>query len=254
MQLRLLRHATIIVKMRESRILVDPMFSRKGTLPPIIFSPNSRPNPLVELPLGDAELAELLNNIDGVIVTHTHVDHFDAEAAKRIAKGNPVFCQPEDEHKIRKTGLKDVIPVTKSTSWKDITITRTGGRHGSVLINPFLGLISGFIFEMRGEPKVYVAGDTIWCKEIEQALTAYHPDIVVANTGAARLLAGGLITMSCPDIERISGILPRAKIVAVHLEAFNHCLLTREKMREYLKEKNLSSQVLIPDDGEEIFL
>jgi hypothetical protein len=38
------------------------------------------------------------------------------------------------------------------------------------------------------------------------------------------------------------------------MEAFNHCLLTREKLRAYLKEKNLSGQVLVPNDGEEISL
>jgi hypothetical protein len=33
---------------------------------------------------------------------------------------------------------------------------------------------------------LYIAGDTIFCKEVKDALDNYKPDIVVVNAGAAQ--------------------------------------------------------------------
>jgi hypothetical protein len=38
--------------------------------------------------------------------------------------------------------------------------------------------------------------------------------------------------------------------VAVHMEAINHCLLTRDELREKLQSEGLLGRVEIPADGE----
>ena len=109
--------------------------------------------------------------------------------------------------------------------------------------------VSGFVLQTEKEPTVYIAGDTVGCPEVKKALTAFHPDVIVVNAGAARFLLGGRITMSGCDISRVAQQLPLAKIVAVHMEAFSHCLLTRQMLRDFADQKEWSDFVYIPDDG-----
>lgn len=252
MQLRLLRHATVVLQMGTHNLLVDPMLSPKGVMGPVNGSPNMRPNPLVDLPVDSVDLDGLLKGITGVLVTHTHRDHFDAEAERLILKNTPLFCQPQDENMLTDIGFNTVFSVEDTLTRQDITITRTGGKHGSGEIGQKMGAVSGFILEAKNEPKVYIAGDTIWCVDVRQALEEHRPDIVIVNAGRARFLLGGRITMSVCDIGHIAKQLPSARIVAVHMEAFNHCLLTRRKLREYVIEHQLTERVLVPEDGEEI--
>lgn len=252
MRFRLLRHAAIILRVGKQNLLVDPMLSPKGVMSPVEGSPKMRPNPLVDLPVDNNELNLLLNSIHGVLVTHTHRDHFDSEAEKLIPKDIPLFCQPQDESRLTGYCFNTIHPVKDTLTWKDITITRTGGEHGSGAIGKKMAPVSGLILQAQGEPIVYIAGDTIWCDDIRRALDEHKPDIVIANAGAARFLLGGRITMSACDIGRIAKQLPSASIIAVHMEAFNHCLLTRKELREYIIKHQLTKRVLVPENGEEI--
>ena len=46
--------------------------------------------------------------------------------------------------------------------------------------------VSGFVVRSEGSPILYVAGDTIWCLEVEQALAVHRPDVVVVDAGVAQ--------------------------------------------------------------------
>ncbi|HSB75663.1 MAG TPA: MBL fold metallo-hydrolase, partial [Terriglobales bacterium] len=105
MRLRLLRHATLIVEFAGRKLLVDPMLSAPGAMPAIDNSPNPRPNPLAPLP---ATVQELVQDLDAVLVTHTHRDHWDEAAAQQLPKNVPLLCQPEDEPKLRAQGFTRV--------------------------------------------------------------------------------------------------------------------------------------------------
>ncbi|MFJ5671467.1 hypothetical protein ACIQAS_07440 [Bacillus safensis] len=53
------------------------------------------------------------------------------------------------------------------------------------------------------------------------------PDVIMVNSGAAQFLEGDPITMTKEEIIDIRRSQPKAQIVACHLEAVNHCFLTR---------------------------
>jgi L-ascorbate metabolism protein UlaG (beta-lactamase superfamily) len=110
--------------------------------------------------------------------------------------------------------------------------------------------VSGFVVRAEGSPTLYMAGDTVWCPEVEEALDAHDPDVVVVNAGAAQLLEGDPITMTAEDVARVCRALPDTLVVAVHMGAINHCLLTRDDLREELQREGLAEQVEIPGDGE----
>ena len=246
MDIRLVRHATLVVRLGGKTLLVDPMLSPPGAMPPIPNSPNDRHNPLVPLPDLD------LSPVDAVLVTHTHPDHFDEAAAERLRKNLPLFCQPEDEEELRSSGFSDVRPVTERLSWEGIELLRTGGQHGTGEIGATMAPVSGFVLRAPEEPALYITGDTIWCPEVTDALARHRPQAAVVNAGAAQFVTGDPITMSERDVAEVCRHATETTIIAVHMEAINHCLLSRDDLKTFLKGQNLSQQVVIPADGERV--
>jgi L-ascorbate metabolism protein UlaG (beta-lactamase superfamily) len=183
-------------------------------------------------------------------VTHTHRDHLDDAAVATLPKQLPLFCQPEDEAKLSERGFRNVRAVKESEVWNGIRLTRTGGKHGTGEMAQKMGPVSGFVLQSEGEPVLYIAGDSVWCPEVGEALARHKPDVTIVNAGGARLLTGGPITMTGPDIEQVLLQSPQTRVVAVHMEAWNHCMLSRAELRRYVEDRGISQRVHIPDDGE----
>ena len=247
MEITLVRHATLLVRFQGRRLLVDPMLSEVGAMPPVPNAPNPKPIPLVPLP---RPAAEVLAGVEAVVVTHTHRDHFDDAAASLVPKALPVFCQPEDEAKLRALGFTGVRPVAATVRWEGIEISRTGGRHGTGEIGKRMAPVSGFVLRAADERTLYIAGDTIWCPEVDDALRSHAPQVTIANAGAAQFLEGDPITMTAQDVVEVARTAPGTAVVAVHMETVNHCGLTRSMLAAGVGEAGLTSQVWIPRDGE----
>jgi L-ascorbate metabolism protein UlaG (beta-lactamase superfamily) len=249
MRIQLVRHATLIIELGDTRLLVDPMLSAKGAMAAIQNAPNPQPNPLVELP---TSVLEILRDVAAVLVTHTHRDHWDDAAASTVRKHLPILCQTEDAAKFREQGFTDVRPIEASSWFQKIEIIRTGGEHGTGEIGKQMAPVSGYVLRAidKAEPTLYIAGDTLWCTPVSDAITKHKPDVIVVNAGGARFLQGDPITMTGDDVVDVCQAAPEAKVIACHMEAINHCLLTRAQLREHLKEIHVNSQVVIPADGE----
>jgi L-ascorbate metabolism protein UlaG (beta-lactamase superfamily) len=203
------------------------MLRPAGSSPPVENSPNPRPNPLVELPLPPAEIVA---DVDLCIVTHLHSDHFDDAAARVLPHDLPILTQPESMAALREWGFTNVAPTHPQ-------VVMTRGRHGTGEIGEAMGPVSGWIVD-----GVYVAGDTIWCDEVEAAIALHEPHAIVVNAGGARFLTGDPIVMDTRDVVRVRDVTT-ARIVVVHLEAINHCIEPRSAYRAI-------DGVIVPEDGE----
>jgi L-ascorbate metabolism protein UlaG (beta-lactamase superfamily) len=238
MQITLVRNATLLLELRGRRILVDPMLDPAGARPPIEQTANPVRNPTVELPL-PAE--DIVSALDAVLVTHCHKDHFDETAERLVPRDVPVFCQPEDEERLLGLGL-DARPVESKLDWDGLRIARTGGKHGTDdEVARALAPVSGFVI---GD--LYVAGDTVWCGEVEEALERHRPRVAVVNGSGARFVGSGPLVMTCEDVREVAARVPT--VVVVHLEAIDHCLETRAEVRAAVPG------ALVPEDGETLEL
>lgn len=246
MKVQLIRHATLKINYKGKTFLVDPMLSCKNALPAVANSPNELKNPLVDLPVS---IESILRGIDAVLISHLHRDHFDDEAIRSLPKDMPIFCQPEDEGKIHEYQFTQVTAIEKDLLWNGIKISRTRGEHGTGEIGKMMGAVSGFVLEGEGEKSLYLAGDTIWCKDVNEAILEYYPSVIILNGGEARFLQGEPITMGPKDISLVKEANPEARIVVVHMESWNHCLLTRNQLNEYIQNEELS-HVVVPVDGD----
>lgn len=246
MKLQLIRHGTVIIYLNNKKILIDPVLSPKNTIAPIPDVENQTFNPLVDLPI---KIDDIIN-CDAVLITHTHEDHFDDNAANVIPKNVPMFCQPEDKLKLEALGFSNVHAICDFYIWNEITINKTSGEHGHGELALKMAPVSGFVLSCKKEPSIYIAGDTVWCSKVKEAIEKFKPEIMVCNCGGAHFSFGEPITMTGKDISEISNNFPNIKIAAVHMDSWNHCSFSRKDLKYYIDKNHIKASVVIPQDGE----
>ncbi len=248
MNIQQIRNATLVVEYAGKKFLIDPFLAEKGTYPPF---PNSirqdQNNPLVSLPTS----IDNIINVDAVIVTHLHLDHFDDAAKEVLPKEIKMFVQnEEDATEVRNAGFQNVEVLQEDTVFEDIHLIKTKGEHGRGEILKIAGKVCGVVFKHPNEKTLYVAGDTVWYEAIQEVIDTHKPEIIVVNGGDNQFLELGSLVMGKEDIYEVYKAAPNAKIIASHMEAVNHWTLSREELKSFINEKGITSHVLVPDDGE----
>lgn len=244
------RHATSLVTYAGTKILIDPVFSEKEQYPPIPLTPNRRKNPLVDL----STPLETLLDVDMVVSTHTHRDHFDDRARELLDKKIELICQPEDVESFESSGFHNIIPVEESITTRNIRITRVAAHHGTGITGDMMRPCSGYILSSENEPTLYFTGDTIFHESIEETIETFHPEILIMNAGSPKFLNSSHIVMNIIDVEETLKIDPTLTFIIVHLDTFNHCIETREDMHEYFSPARLAEigvdKFFVPGDNE----
>lgn len=249
MNIKQIRNATLIVEYAGKKFLIDPMLAEKGTYPPF---PNSlrqdQFNPLVSLP---TSIENIIHDIDAVIVTHLHLDHFDDVAKEVLPKDIKMFVQnEEDAAEVRNAGFQNVDALQEDTVFEGIQLIKTKGEHGRGEILKLAGLVCGVVFKHSNEKTLYVAGDTVWYDAVQEVIDTNKPEIIIVNGGNNQFFEGGSLIMGKEDIYEVYKSAPNAQIIVSHMEAVNHWTLSKKELKSFLDEKGISSTVLIPDDGE----
>ena len=105
-----IRNATGKIVFNGVTLLVDSILAPKGEYPGFdvanTLERKLMRNPLIDLP---EPVEEVIKNIEAIILTHTHLDHWDPVAAKLIPKYIPVFVQhAADKKLVQSQGFEDV--------------------------------------------------------------------------------------------------------------------------------------------------
>lgn len=249
---QLVRNATLKIKYATKTFLLDPMLAAKGELPSFA---GISPNPTVVLPI---PIDTLIDDVDCVLISHTHPDHFDAVAATTLNPEIPFIIQPADTDFFSQQPFKNVTVLNDTIELDGIAIHRTSGKHGQGKVLEKMGTVSGFVLQATGYPTLYIVGDSIWNDEVRQSCVAFDPDYIVVNSGGAILppfAEDGPIIMDEKQVIELMEVATKAKVIAVHMEALDHCKVTRRSLRAKANENStVSERLLIPDDGEIITL
>ena len=260
MKFQQIRGATSKVEYGGSCFLIDPFFAEKEAFPPLDDSlhPNLRwpTAPLPFLP------EQIIADVDAVIVTHLHPDHFDEDAAKALDKNMKLFAQDEyDAEHIRAMGFRDVeILKEHGTLFRSSTLHKTGCLHGrpettnaSYERIGIRGNACGTVFKAESEPVFYLAGDTIWTQCVSDAITKYSPDLIALNAAGAQFRESGLIIMGTDDVAKVREAAPSAKIIITHMDAVPHASVSRTEMKKFIADNNIEN-IFVPNDGETILI
>ena len=253
-----IRNATLKISYAGTIFLIDPMLAPKGAYPSFEETYRSElRNPLIDLP---CTISEIIKDVDAIIVTHTHLDHWDDAAQEFIPKHIPLFVQNEqDADLIRSQGFINIKILDNNTLFNNIHLSKVGGQHGTDTMYAVpdlakrLGDTMGVIFQGKGIKTLYIAGDTIWCDETTRVIGNYKPEIIILNTGYARLKNfDKSIIMGKDDVKHAYQTATNAIIIATHMDAVNHAMLTRKELHEYITKDGIDDRVLVPNDGETI--
>jgi len=245
--LQLIRNATLVIEYAGKKILVDPMLSSKGALQSFA---GIEKNPTVDLKM---PVKEIVDNVDMVLVTHTHPDHFDPAASNALVKSVQLLNQPADKEFFTKEGFTKAAVLDKKTEWNGITIQRVDAQHGSGKALEMMGKTSGFLLMAENHPTIYIVGDGILTEDIRKNIKNFKPDYIVVNSGGAVIPEFEANPILMDEVQTMALIKEsgKAKVIAVHMDALDHCRTSRVKLSQKAKENNIEkAKLIIPQDGE----
>ncbi len=176
-------HSTILFKIENKIIIVDPVFSNASPFPLIGPTPFKYEN--------DLTVKDLPDNIDVVLITHDHYDHLDHKTIKKIHQNVGIFLVPLG---VKAHLLKWGVPKNKIVEhdWYDnylfyeIDFIFTPTRHfsGRALRDRFSTLWGGWIIKSKSN-NLYISGDGGYSPEFKKIGEAYGPfDIIFIENGA----------------------------------------------------------------------
>jgi len=256
MKIMQIRNATQCIEFGGVRFLIDPMLCEKGSLPGFPGTLNEDlNNPLVDLPLP----IERIVDVDAIFVSHMHPDHWDAAPAESLPRSLPVLVQDEgDASQIRKSGFTDVRVVEDGMVFRGVTLNRTRTMHGVEAVfkamPPEFLRVCGLVFGHPSEKTTYLAADTIWYDQVAHAIAVHQPEVIILNCGNAQVFGVGRVIMNASDVLEVHKAAPSAMLVGTHMEAVNHCVLTRAALRAFAEQHSFSQNLLLPADGETLIL
>lgn len=244
--IQLIRNASLKINYNSACFLVDPMFSPKHSFESYAgFSKN----PTVDLPIS---IPDILNDVEGVFLTHTHEDHFDQTAINYIDYDLRFFVQNEDETYVKDKGFNNLRRLSPQFEWKHITFNTLDAFHGRGQLRAEMGSVKGLFFTSTNQASVYIVGDSIYNDSIRHNIAYYQPDYILANVGGAEFphLPDNPIIMPPDELESlINDLNYQPTIIAIHLEAIDHCQITRAEIQTIKDHYKTKINLLVPDDG-----
>jgi len=256
MKITHIRNATIVIHSGDKVILVDPMLAAKGAIPSLKYATaNRRRNPLVELP---QESEQILDKVTHCLITHCqkgHFDHLDRVATKWLRTHNiPVYCSEQDAQFLKKKGLDvSILKAENKNEFLGGSIDLVPCLHGKGIIGKFMAHGYGYVLNFSNEPSLYITGDTVLTKDVRHCIQSIQPDWIILPAGGARFDLGGDIIMGKEEAIEV-GELTIGKVIANHLEALDHCPVSRQELQKEVFERQWQDKFYIPIDGEQITL
>lgn len=231
--------ACILLEINGFRILTDPTLDSAGHLYYHGFGALSRKTSEPALP------AAGLENIDLILLSHhQHKDNFDTKGRAFTKQVSQVISTKNASRKINGiTGLDNWETCSIQTSkLPNLRITATPAQHRPGWVPEFLsGTVIGFVIEFDGQENgvIYISGDTVYFKGIDEVAERYRVDTGIFHVGAVqfRYLTGlGKYTMDSKDLIKSVGILNPNKVIPIHQKGWSHFKETEDHLQRTLKE------------------
>ena len=254
MKITQIRNATLIIEVQDNFILVDPMLADQSTLPKLRYFKSNQRNPLVGLP---DSFHQLQKQINYALITHCqkgHFDHLDRAGVNWLRKNNiTTFCTTRDVNYLSKKGIVTQAFEKNVSAFFNGSIQQISATHTTGWLTPFMEHGVGYFIKLENEPSLYLMGDTILTDEIREFICHNQPNYIVAPTGKAQFDIGAPLLLSEEDIIELAS-LSTGIIIANHMDALDHCRISRKDLAIILKEHHLVERFIIPNDGETLAL
>jgi L-ascorbate metabolism protein UlaG (beta-lactamase superfamily) len=139
-------HATMLIEIGEARLLTDPLL---------------RERLLVVLRRHGGVDRDALGRIDGVLISHLHLDHLDLASLRKIGRSVPILAPPGSAGLLARHGFANVTELSpgETGTLAGLDVRAVEARHvGGRMFGFGKGGVVGYVVE--GPWRVYWAGDT----------------------------------------------------------------------------------------------
>jgi L-ascorbate metabolism protein UlaG (beta-lactamase superfamily) len=218
-------NATTLLRLGEFTLLTDPNFVPAGSRVHLGYGAFTRRL------IGPAFGIESLPQLDAVLLSHLHGDHFDGVARDRLPHDVAIITTPQATGRLRRWDFTDVhgLPTWRTHSRQrgaqSLRITAVPGRHGPGLVDRLLPDVMGSIVELESDGKLrlrlYITGDTLMRPVLSEIPQRYGDiDAMIIHLGGTRL-AGLLLTMDGRQGADLTNLIKPTMAIPVHYDDYS---------------------------------
>ena len=250
--------ATTVLRLGGFTLLTDPNFLRRGQR---AYLGNGlwtkrRTDPA----LGPDELPEL----DALVLSHLHGDHFDRVARRWLPPELPVLTT---RHAAKRLSRRTTRSAQALDTWERFTTTRGAetlhvtsvpGRHAPGPLQAALPPVMGSVLELERDGatalRVYVTGDTL-CRPVLRAIPQrLGPiDVMVTHLGGTRVL-GLLVTMDAEQGTDLVEMIDPGVVVPVHYDDYGVFRSPLSHMVDAMRARGHADRLRVVQRGDTIDL
>ncbi|GGV22218.1 MBL fold metallo-hydrolase [Streptomyces griseoflavus] len=235
-------NATLLIRYGDLTLLTDPNFLHRGQLAHLGYGLVSRR--LSEPALDVAGLPH--EDLDAVVLSHLHGDHFDRVARRGLDRGLPFVTTPHASRVLQ--GLHGFHRAVGLRTWQSHTLVRGDsllrvtslpGRHAPgparLLLPPVMGSLLEF-GDRSGTVRLvlYLTGDTLMYDGLREIARRF-PDIhlAVLHLGGTTLPGGMVVTMDAGQGAALLDVIRPRHVLPVHYDDYT---VFRSPLTDFLTE------------------
>ncbi|WP_394295681.1 MBL fold metallo-hydrolase [Candidatus Halobonum tyrrellensis] len=257
--------ATVVVRYAGFTILTDPNFLHAGDHAHLGYglSAERRTDPALDL--------DELPDVDFVLLSHYHGDHFDHRVQEELDDDLPIVTTHHAAEELDAKGFTETYPLD---TWETFTVrkgdatldvTATPGRHGPPVVAEALPEVMGSVLEFypdgdggravggggrEASLRIYVSGDTLLYDEVEEVPERY-PDIDLAllHLGGTEVV-GVLLTMDADQGVDAVRLFDADVSIPIHYDDYDVFRSPLSAFRDAVSAAGLDDRVAYLDRGE----
>lgn len=246
--------ATVILRYAGFTILTDPNFLHAGDHVHLGYGLTSER--LTEPALDIDQLPQ----IDFVVLSHYHGDHFDQIAEEKLDKNLPIITTG---HAAGELESRDFTNAVALDTWDSVTVTKgearvkitsMPGKHGPAMVDFALPDVMGSMLEFGSAGKtavrLYISGDTLLIDELKEIPERYpNIDLGLFHLGGTRIM-GILLTMDAEmGVEAIKLINPK-EAIPIHYNDYDVFKSPLEDFKKAADDAGLTERMRYLSHGE----
>lgn len=265
-------NATVLIKYAGFTILTDPTFIHMHEKVPLGYGLDTTrlTNPAMEI--------NQLPQLDLVLLSHFHGDHFDQVTIRELDKSLPVVT---NSHAVDELSIRGFTNTKKLETWEntaftkkdnnnnniELQITATPGRHGPFPVAMFLPKVMGSIldFKRKGDRndsnsttssnsnqlfRIYITGDTTVFDDIKEIPKRYpNIDLALLHLGGTTIM-GIMLTMDAKEGLEMFNIVNPKKAIPIHYNDYDVFKSPIGDFQTKVKEAGIEDRVFYLNHGE----
>jgi len=207
MEVTLIGQSTLLVRMSGVLMMTDPWWGQWERIRavPIAMDP------------------ETLNELDLMLVSHNHIDHWSDPAIRLAARlGTHIVGSKNAVVRARRKRLSNLTALAagESCEFMGLKIMAVPAEH------PFARDAIGFV--VRGKQTFYFSGDTRYTPAIKNSLQGIRIDVAFLQAACSDYWFVGKDGMDMDDIARFASDLKPDTVVPVHYQVKGKVISTRD--------------------------